>query len=102
MWNYGAEIWCNLEGQYTTIVADLAILSGAYEMSICNLGVMGTEYVRIGSVPTSISVEQTENELIAVNQIYSKLTIGNTLDINLRQKAGTEFIWVTLIQGSPS
>ena len=47
MWNYGAEIWCNLEGQYTTIVADLTDLSGqAYEMSICNLGVMGTEYVR--------------------------------------------------------
>ena len=46
MWNYGAEIWCNLEGQYTTIVADLTDLSGAYEMSICNLGVMGTQYVR--------------------------------------------------------
>ena len=40
------EIWCNLEGQYTTIVADLTDFSGAYEMSICNLGVMGTEYVR--------------------------------------------------------
>ena len=45
-WNYGAEIWCNLKGQYTTIVADLTQLSGNYEMSICNLGVMGTEYVR--------------------------------------------------------
>ena len=28
MWNYGAEIWCNLEGRYTTIVADLTELSG--------------------------------------------------------------------------
>ena len=46
MWNFGAEIWCNLAGQYTTIVADYSDLSGAYEMSICQLGVMGTEYVR--------------------------------------------------------
>ena len=27
-WNYGIEIWCNLEGQYVTMVADLADLSG--------------------------------------------------------------------------
>ena len=45
LWNYGAEIWCNLEGQYVTMVADLAHLS-TYEMSICSLGVMGAEYVR--------------------------------------------------------
>ena len=46
-WNYGIEIWCNLEGQYVTMVADLAHLTGSvYEMSICSLGVMGAEYVR--------------------------------------------------------
>ena len=28
LWNYGIEIWCNLEGQYITMVADLADLSG--------------------------------------------------------------------------
>ena len=47
LWNYGIEIWCNLEGQYVTMVADLAHLTGSvYEMSICSLGVMGAEYVR--------------------------------------------------------
>ena len=47
LWNYGIEIWCNLEGQYVTFVADLAHLSGEdYEMSICSLGVMGAEYYR--------------------------------------------------------
>ena len=56
MWNYGAEIWCNLEGQYTTIVADLTDLSGTYEMSICNLGVMGTEYVRDTHLPSTIEL----------------------------------------------
>ena len=28
LWNYGIEIWCNLEGQYVTMVADLADLTG--------------------------------------------------------------------------
>ena len=27
-WNYGKEVWCNLEGQYTHIVADLTHLAG--------------------------------------------------------------------------
>ena len=37
MWNYGFEAWCNLEGQYVTIVADLANLKSlpSYEMTIC-------------------------------------------------------------------
>ena len=27
MWNYGKEVWCNLEGQYAALVADLNHLS---------------------------------------------------------------------------
>ena len=45
MWNYGKEVWCNLEGQYVTLVADLSALSALnpnYIVSICNFGVMGT------------------------------------------------------------
>ena len=63
---------------------------------------MGTVYVRDKSVPTSISLEQAESEVIFVDNVYSKLTIGNVLDINLRQKAGSELPWVSLEQGSPS
>ena len=47
LWNYGLEKWCNMEGQYMTLVFDLSHLRGeSYEMSICSLGVMGAEYVR--------------------------------------------------------
>ena len=47
LWNYGIEKWCNMEGQYMTVVADLAHLRGqTYEMSICSIGVMGVEYIR--------------------------------------------------------
>ena len=28
LWNYGKEIWCNLEGRYVHIVADLSHLAG--------------------------------------------------------------------------
>ena len=28
IWNYGRETWCNLEGQYMHIVADLTHLAG--------------------------------------------------------------------------
>ena len=27
LWNYGIEIWCNLEGQYVTMLVDLTHLS---------------------------------------------------------------------------
>lgn len=48
LWNFGKEVWCNLEGQFVTIVADLGALENldSYEMSICSIGVMGTEYMR--------------------------------------------------------
>ena len=28
IWNFGKEVWCNLEGRYMHIVADLAHLAG--------------------------------------------------------------------------
>ena len=32
-----------------SIVANLTHLEGAYEMSICNIGIMGTRYTRDGT-----------------------------------------------------
>ena len=53
-WVYGIEQWCNLEGQHVHILSDLSNLSGqAYEMSICNLGIMGTEYIFETAAPPS-------------------------------------------------
>ena len=54
MWNYGKEIWCNLPGRYVALVADY---QGAgetpSEVSICNIGIMGTEYERKTSLTDS-------------------------------------------------
>ena len=48
VWNFGKEIWCNMAGRYMHIVADLNYLSSesSYTMTICSLGIMGTQYVR--------------------------------------------------------
>ncbi len=44
-WNFGQEIWCNLQGQYVFLVASFSdVSSSAYTISLCNLGVFGTEY----------------------------------------------------------
>ena len=56
LWNYGVEAWCNLEGRYVTIVADLTELIAPYEMTICSLGIMGAEYVRLTPMPSSVDV----------------------------------------------
>ena len=43
LWNYGQEAWCNLEGRYIHIVADLNHLVGTgYSMELCSVGIMGT------------------------------------------------------------
>ena len=56
-WNYGVEVWCNLEGRYVTLVADLANLKGtSYEQSLCSFGIMGVKYVRDAPVPKLVVI----------------------------------------------
>ena len=56
LWNYGKEVWCNKPGQYVTIEADLTSLTDAYEMTICQLGIFGTEYVRARPIMSLIKL----------------------------------------------
>ena len=51
MFRGGVEAWCNLQGQYTTIVADYTGTfeynsSSTIDFTICSLGIFGTNYVR--------------------------------------------------------
>ena len=57
---------------------------------------MGTEYIRNEEIPTEIVLEQGSMTTIAVPHITSALTIGNILQINLRQKSGFELDFVSL------
>ena len=58
IWNYGNEVWCNLEGRFMHIVADLSHLEGqSYSMLLCSVGVMGTQYVRDQTLPETLEVK---------------------------------------------
>ena len=89
-WTYGKEAWCNLQGRYTYIVAHLTHLvsiSALYNISLCQLGIMGTEYVRSQAPPTEVELAEKSTKVITIVHITSALSIGNTLQINLRQQS---------------
>ena len=84
-----------------TLVFDLShFAEKSYEMSICSLGVMGAEYVRDQILPDIVDVVGDED--ITIDNIYAAQTIGNTLDIHLRQKTGFQLPWVTFTQSNPT
>ena len=85
LWRYGFEAWCNLEGQYLHIVADLRELrSKEYEVSICSLGVMGTRYGRETQIDKQVTVLPGGSATFKVEKIEALIPIGNVLDIQLR------------------
>ena len=65
---FGEEVWCNLEGQYTTIVADFndLVVGTKFNVNICSLGVMGTKYVRSAEITKSLKVEQNETKVLEI------------------------------------
>ena len=86
VWNYGKEVWCNLEGRYMHIISDLKHLAGqGYSMELCSIGVMGTQYIRDEILSDTVEIAKEEILYLTIPNIYSALAIGNQLDINLRQ-----------------
>ena len=97
VWNYGKEIWCNLEGRYMHIVADLSHLAGQhYSMELCSIGIMGTQYIRDETLPETIEIDSEGLMTLTIPNIYSAMSIGNQLDIKLRQASGSELSFVSL------
>ena len=76
-----------MQGRYTHIVKDYTsnyVANGSYYASICSVGVMGTKYVRNGVVVALVTVVEGEQTTFDVSKIYSEITIGTVLAINLR------------------
>ena len=97
MWDYGAEVWCNLPGRYVTVHADLSHLNGSYEMSICNIGLFGTKYARASTVSEYVYLKPYDVYIkIKIDHVASTYYIGNTLDIKLRVKNHAQFGWVAI------
>ena len=99
VWNFGKEVWCNLEGRYMHIIADFSHLSGEdYSMELCSLGIMGSQYVRDQTLPSTLEISKEDLTYLTVANIYSAMPIGNELNINLRQSEGSELAFVTLTE----
>ena len=52
-----------------------------FDIALCHVAAMGTEYIRDGYLTDSIYMYTGDTETLILNAIYSKYTIGNTLDI---------------------
>ena len=101
LWSYGHEAWCNLEGRYTHIVADLSHLAGqGYSMELCSVGIMGTQYVRDEPLPETLEIASEGLTTLTIPNIYSSMPIGNQLNINMRQASGVELSFISLIEES--
>ena len=96
VWTYGMEVWCNLEGQYVHIVADLGHLVPPYTMSLCSVGIMGTSFTRNEPVPDHIALAQGESIEMPVPHIFDENTISTDQKINLRQAASAKLPFVNI------
>ena len=96
VWTYGIEVWCNLEGQYVHIVADLSHLIGSYTMSLCSVGIMGASLVRDEPLPTSIEIFQGQSMSVGVPHFFDEFTGIQEYTINLRQVTSSELAFVTI------
>ena len=63
------------------IIADVRNLSTdpAERIKICNLGIMGTKYIRDTVLSSAFEVNQGESLSFSVSHIYSAITIGTVL-----------------------
>ena len=98
IWNFGRETWCNLKGQYTSIVADLSqggTVPSSYEKRLCQLGIMGTEYVRDPPLADRFQFVQGTIGTFQVDHISSALPFGTEMDLMLRQVEGKELSFIT-------
>jgi len=69
----------------------------SFTISLCQLAVFGTIYERKVPVPSIIVVFYCVQTTLEVEKIAASaaFAIGNSLNITLRQKAGSALAWVT-------
>ena len=84
VWTYGKEVWCNMQGQYVHIVADLTHLIPPYKMSLCNIGIMGASYIRDQPLTEFIEIFEGESIDLTVSHIFNEFSEGTLHDIKLR------------------
>ena len=69
-------------------------------MWLCSVGIMGTQYIRNEDPPKTLEIEKDSLSTLTIANIYSAYSIGNHLNINLRQSLRNELSFVTLSEES--
>ena len=67
-------------------------------MGVNSVGIMGTKYVRDQTLSQTIEIEKDSLTSLTISNIYSAISIGNQLNINLRQPADLELSFVTFTE----
>ena len=98
---FGHEEFCNLKGQYVTIVADMSRYEDKTQsVSVCSVGIFGTSYERSEPMEASYSydldLEEPIIQFTIQNLITADLMIGFSFKPIMRQKNGDELNFVTL------
>lgn len=88
-WKGGTEVWCNLEGRYVTVDADLSYLKDwtqtpQTDIYLCLMGIMGTKYEPQTALPAALTIEDEEQKVLDVYYAMASPEIGNMLNIKLR------------------
>ena len=97
VWTFGIEKWCNMEGQYVHIIADLSHLANTpYIMSLCSVGIMGTSFERNEPLTDHTELAQGESIEIPVPHIFDEHCISIKQRINLRQAASAKLPFVNI------
>ena len=94
----GFEAWCNLQTKSFRIEGTPTDPAN-WKVFICSLGAFGSIYEHESPVPTSVALRQGQQApAMTLDHVKSRLDVQvtNVLDINLRQKAGSELPWVTI------
>ena len=69
-------------------------------VTLCDLAVIGTKYIREEALPASIEVQAGSFVVLIVPHVHAADTIGNVLDIDLRLGDDSKFTSVELSNGA--
>ena len=100
VWKYGVEEWCNMEGRYVFIVADLSHVVTPYTMSVCTIAIFGSGYRREEPLPVSLELGQDDNMTLTVPHIETEYDTGLVHEINLRQAEGQTLDFISIEESS--
>ena len=102
VWKYGVEEWCNMEGRYVFIVADLSHVKTPYTMSVCTIAIFGSGYRREEPLPTSLELTEGETMTLTVPHINTEYDTGVRHVIQLRQPEDKIIDFVSFEESSSS